>query len=384
MQTLASNSRHASTHLNASRPRKSLPALLALMLLVPIASLEAQDPCANDTTPPVFTAVPADITQTADAGDCGAIVTFTVTATDDCQLDYIVCNYDSGDFFPVGTTTVTCVAIDSSLNASDISFNITITDDEPPAISGTPADINQATDAGLCTAVVTWTEPTASDNCGIASFTADATSGDAFPTGATVVTYTATDVNGNVTTSSFTVTINDLVDPVISGTPADITQTADAGICTTVVNWTEPTATDDCGVTLTSDIAPGTTFFLGTTTVTYTATDPSGNSATASFNVTITDDENPTISGTPADITQNTDAGLCTTAVTWTEPTAADNCPGVSLSSDIASGTAFNLGTTTVTYTATDTSGNTVSTTFNVTVTSKLLVEVFPYTSVAV
>jgi hypothetical protein len=274
------------------------------MLLVPIASLEAQDPCANDTTPPVFTAVPADITQTADAGDCGAIVTFTVTATDDCQLDYIVCNYDSGDFFPVGTTTVTCVAIDSSLNASDISFNITITDDEPPAISGTPADITQATDAGLCTAVVTWTEPTASDNCGIASFTADATSGDAFPTGATVVTYTATDVNGNVTTSSFTVTINDLVDPVISGTPADITQTADAGICTTVVNWTEPTATDDCGVTLTSDIAPGTTFFLGTTTVTYTATDGSGNSVTSTFNVIVTDNQNPTISGTPADISE--------------------------------------------------------------------------------
>ena len=46
-----------------------------------------------------------------------------------------------------------------------------------------PADIAQDSDAGLCTAVVSWTEPTAVDNCDIATFTSSHDSGDAFPIG---------------------------------------------------------------------------------------------------------------------------------------------------------------------------------------------------------
>ena len=214
---------------------------------------------------------------------------------------------------------------------------------------------------------MTWTAPTSSDNCAVASLTSDAAPGDTFPVGTTTVTYTALDIHGNSSTASFNVTVTDDEVPSISGMPANITQAADNGACTTAVTWTEPTAADNCALaSLTSDIAPGTTFFLGTTTVTYTATDIYGNSSTATFNVIVVDDQDPTISGTPANITVSADVGLCTTAVNWTEPTAADNCPGVSLSSDIAPGTTFFLGTTTVTYTATDVSGNETTATFNV------------------
>ncbi len=78
--------------------------------------------------------------------------------------------------------------------------------------------------------------------------------------------------------------------PTISGMPSNINANTDSGLATTAVSWTAPTASDNSGgaVTLTSTHNPGDTFSIGTTTVTYTATDPNGNEATASFTVTVT------------------------------------------------------------------------------------------------
>ena len=78
-------------------------------------------------------------------------------------------------------------------------------------------------------------------------------------------------------------------DPVISSTPADISQSTYATVATAVVTWSAPTASDNSGVvTLTSTHNPGDTFSLGATTVTYTAVDAAANMATDSFTVTIT------------------------------------------------------------------------------------------------
>ena len=79
-------------------------------------------------------------------------------------------------------------------------------------------------------------------------------------------------------------------DPVLSGTPSTQNVNTDAGSPNATVSWTPPTASDNSGdaVTLTSDHSPGDTFPIGTTTVTYTATDAYGNTATATFNVVVT------------------------------------------------------------------------------------------------
>src|SRR5262249_51664426 len=100
----------------------------------------------------------------------------------------------------------------------------------------------------------------------------------------------------------------------------------------------------------------------GTTTITWTATDAAGNTATATQTVTVNDVESPVISGMPANLT------VSTQIVTWTQPIATDNCPGVTLSSNFHSGQGFPLGTTTVTYTATAAVGHITRRSFNVTV----------------
>jgi hypothetical protein len=86
-------------------------------------------------------------------------------------------------------------------------------------------------------------------------------------------------------------------------------------------------------ITRTAGPAPGSTFpaqcpddlDLGTT-VTYTAVDDSGNSATYEFIVTVLDNEDPVMSNCPADIVVNNDEGLCGAYVSWTPPTFTDNC----------------------------------------------------------
>ena len=70
----------------------------------------------------------------------------------------------------------------------------------------------------------------------------------------------------------------------------------------------------------------------------------------------------------PSYITQNTDVGLSTAEITWSEPTASDNSGSVTLTSSHSPGSNFSIGVTVVTYTAIDDSSNTVNSTFSITI----------------
>ena len=335
-----------------------------------------------DVTPPVFSGVSANITVNTDPGLSTAVVSWTAPTAND-NVDGAITpvrttGLASGSAFPVGTTTVTYTATDAATNSSTASFTVTVNDNEAPVISGVPANITVNTDPGLSTAVVSWTAPTANDNVDGAVTpvqTAGPASGSAFPVGTTTITYTATDAATNSTTASFTVTVNDNEAPIFSGVPSNITVNTDPGLSTAVVSWTAPTANDnvDGAVTpvQTAGPASGSAFPVGTTTITYTATDAATNSTTASFTVTVNDNEAPIFSGVPSNITVNTDPGLSTAVVSWTAPTANDNVDGAVTpvqTAGPASGSAFPVGTTTITYTATDAATNSTTASFTVTV----------------
>ena len=126
----------------------------------------------------------------------------------------------SGSFFPKGTTTVNSTVTDAAGNTATCSFTVTVNDNIAPAIT-CPANITVSTPVGSCTATVNYTV-TATDNCpGVTTaLTAGLASGSAFPIGVTTVTTRATDVAGNQTSCSFTVTVNDGQLPVITTQPA--------------------------------------------------------------------------------------------------------------------------------------------------------------------
>jgi hypothetical protein len=71
--------------------------------------------------------------------------------------------------------------------------------------------------------------------------------------------------------------------------PANVNKPADLGKCTAVVTYPPPTISDDCSVTATCNPPSGSTFPLGTTNVTCTATDQAGlSSSPCGFNVAVT------------------------------------------------------------------------------------------------
>ena len=70
-----------------------------------------------------------------------------------------------------------------------------------------PANFNQNTDIGLSTAIVSWVEPTATDNSGSQTLTSSHSSGSSFGIGVTIVTYTSTDLTGNSMRETFSVIV---------------------------------------------------------------------------------------------------------------------------------------------------------------------------------
>ena len=103
-----------------------------------------------------------------------------------------------------------------------------------------------------------------------------------YPVGTTVVTWTATDANGNVATAEQRITVKDSIKPVLT-VPADITVNS-TGV-RTIVNIGTASASDIFAVTITND-APY-DYPVGTTIVTWTATDANGNITTAVQRVTV-------------------------------------------------------------------------------------------------
>jgi hypothetical protein len=162
------------------------------------------------------------MTVTNDPGVCGAIVTFTVIATDPTFPSMtnapIECTYPSGSLFPVGVTTNLCTVKDTFGNQSSCSFIVTVLDLEAPQIQA-PESITVGNDPGLCGAVVNYSV-TATDNCS-ATLIIDPPSGSFFPKGTNLVTCTATDPSTNVTVKTFPVIVNDIEPPAIqSVTPS--------------------------------------------------------------------------------------------------------------------------------------------------------------------
>ena len=239
-------------------------------------------------------------------------------------------------------------------------------DNTPPSIV-CPGNITLNNDPGECGVVFgnNIPLPLPIDNCFGTVITTNPAQGSLLPIGTTTINVLATDAAGNTATCSFDVTVNDTEDPVII-CPAAISVANDPGDCGALVNFAA-TATDNCpGVIISYSQASGTFFPVGVTTVDAIATDAAGNTATCSFTVTVNDTETPEIS-CPADIS------VCDGAiVTYSMPSASDNCPGVSVSqvdaTGLSSGDVFPLGVTTLQYTATDALGNTKSCSFNVTV----------------
>jgi hypothetical protein len=214
-------------------------------------------------------------------------------------------------------------------------------------------------------AAVTYSASATDDKDGVLPVTFDPPSGSTLPLGRTAVTATAIDTDGNHGSGTFNVDVKDTTPPVLT-LPADRTVEATGPEGASVDFTAQAQDVVDGAVGVDLDPAPGSTFPLGTSVVTATASDAFGNEAHGTFTITVRDTLPPALS-LPADLTL--EATGPDGAVGTFEAAAADLVSGaVPVTLSPPSGSRFPLGTSVVTASAIDAAGNAATGFFWVTV----------------
>ena len=316
--------------------------------------------CVGESTDPAFT---GRATASFSSNNCSsdAIITFSdqVVATGTCASARTI------------QRTWTATNPDNSVLTSSCTQVITIDDTQAPVISQCPADITQTTSSpsGI---VVMFSQPVVSDDCGIASSSFSKPSGSVFLPGVTTVTFTVTDLCGRVSTCSFTVTVTMAG---CQGTPsitciADFVGCPGSSIMPSVTGTAIGTGSG-CLVNPTvtfADQVISTGPCSGAQVIerTWTAANPddSNQSVSCTQRITLVDTQAPTITNCPSNATISSSQPT----YSWAMPTVSDNCGGTTITANVANGSTFPIGTTTVVLTATDGCGNNTSCSFTVTV----------------
>ncbi|MFM7726631.1 MAG: hypothetical protein ACKO7B_08010, partial [Flavobacteriales bacterium] len=187
-------------------------------------------------------------------------------------------------------------------------------------------------------------------------------------------TWTAVDSNGNVSSATQVITVQDTTSPEISAAGADATIE-----CPAQPEFTAPTATDNCNDVQVVEVSDVTEAACGNTysrTKTWKAVDACGNeSESVSQTITVVDLTAPSISAAGADATIE-----CPAEPSFTTPTASDNCGDAQVIevSDVTEAGCGNTYSRTKTWKAVDACGNesgTVSQTINVVDTTAPVIE---------
>ncbi|MGH9970087.1 MAG: HYR domain-containing protein [Pyrinomonadaceae bacterium] len=342
---------------------------------------------------------PANVTVPSPNGCDPATGVNPGQATSNSQTATITSERSDGqalnDPYPVGTTTIEWTANDTDSQSASCTQTVTVTgtDTTPPTLH-VPPNVSATTSSCTATLDDELGVATADEDCGtvnitrtgVPTFTCPTPQNPnqqcesfVFPTGTTIITYTATNSAGLTTTGTQTVMVTEspAVPPTITA-PNDVTLftgpgATSCGVTVSNLDATLGTATanDNCpGVTVArSGVPAGNVFPVGNTTITYIATDKSGNMASDTQVVTVVDNTPPVVTP-PGPVTLFTGPGAMSCGVTVTNldgtlgtGSAADNCPGVGpvTRGGVPAGNFFPVGQTTLSYSATDAHGNTSS-----------------------
>ena len=290
-------------------------------------------------------------------------------SSDACGIASLAIDVSSFDCSNVGPNNVVLTVTDNNGNASSCTAVVTVEDNVPPVAvcQNITIQLDANGDASIVAADV---DGGSTDACGIASLAIDIDTFDCSNVGPNNVVLTVTDVNGNASSCTAVVTVEDNVPPVAVCQNIDVFLDA-AGTATIVAGDVDGGSTDACGIdTLDVDIDTFDCSDLGPNNVTLTVTDVNGNVSTCVAVVTVIDDIPPTIN-CPMDVVTSNDPGICGAEVFFADAVALDNCTVASVvqTAGLPSGSVFPIGVSTVEYTATDSSGNTSVCQFTITVT---------------
>jgi gliding motility-associated-like protein len=210
-------------------------------------------------------------------------------STDNCGIASITLNPSTFTCASIGPNTVTLTVTDSNGNVSSGTAVVTVTETTPPTVITRPVTV-QLNASGAATITAAQVNNGSTDNCGIASISVNQTTFTCANIGPNTVTLTVTDVNGNVSTRTAIVTVQDAVLPTVITQNAVVNLDAN-GQATITAAQINNGSSDNCSIaTITVSPSTFTCANLGANTVTLTITDASGNVATATATVTVSID----------------------------------------------------------------------------------------------
>ena len=268
----------------------------------------------------------------------------------------------------IGIETVYVTIIDSSNNFDQCSSQITIVDSIKPSIITKTDTVYLNSTGALSVSVFNFNTGT-NDACGIDTMWLSAYNFNCANTGLNPIFYYAVDTNGNLDSQIVTLLVLDTIKPTITCTN-DTTFYSSSDSCSLFIPSIAPIFVDNCGIlSLVNDYTNTNSAFanyqLGLTSIIWTVTDSSGNSASCQNNIILIDTVAPVIV-CPSD----TSIGFCLDTLIYALPIVTDNClqTNLFLSSGLGTNAPFPIGNNVETYTATDSSGNSASCSFTVTV----------------
>ena len=331
----------------------------------------------EDLELPLFLNCPDTINVANDPSECNALVNWSIpVATDACDDTVTVTQTAGptpGSSIDVNTPTlIRYQATDDSGNSAECTFVIIVSDTENPVASCRDTAI-YLDNLGSAAIVAADIDGGSSDNCAIGSIAASQTAFSCADVGPNNVILTVTDVNGNISSCVAEVTVIDTLIPSFN-CPADQNVSGCAGVVPDLISGL--IGVDNCPgpVVFSQNPLAGVAFGPNaddTIAVVITATDDNGNTATCEVVLTILDDELPVFVNCPDSLQLCNDIDVCGATANWLAPVAVDNCDDTLATiqiSGLPSGSLFPIGSTLITYTATDDDGNAVSCTFVVTV----------------
>ncbi|GAB4319606.1 MAG: hypothetical protein Kow0074_09310 [Candidatus Zixiibacteriota bacterium] len=328
----------------------------------------------RDTEAPVLAGCPSNISVQEDSPGGGAVVNFaTPTATDNCDADPAITQIEgdpSGSTFPVGVHTISFEAQDQCGNTDTCSFTIEVTAGTPPVVAACK-DVVVDADAN-CEADVVAADV---DNGSSGYTTLTLVPAGPYPLGETIVELIAANDQGDTSTCTATITVEDNTPPTLV-CPDTVFANNNPDQCSVTYNvgGLDFSEADNCSavsITFANDIGNNgqIQYPVGCTDQWVYATDEAGNVDSCMFVVCVRDAQAPVIT-CPGDIEVFEDVQGGGTAVVNYSVTTSDNCPGETLNqlAGLSSGSAFPLGTTVNTFEVVDASGNADTCSFNVTV----------------